>query len=799
MFQISTSTGVALKIQADGAVYSDNAYSSAGADYAEYFFTRDAGLKPGEAVCVDVENENAVKRCSRPADSNVMGIVSTKPAIIGNTKGSAGGSYAIVGLLGQVPAKASAANGEIRPGDSLTPAAEPGYIMRANAGDSTVGVALEALTSPQPSPSQGEGAATGMINILISRRNKSLSVEEVENKITDRIVAMEIEDEVNILIANAVDNLNLDDEIAGIVDGQLLAVNAKLTVEVDNLTNQINNIKNNMDSVLAGMSVVENNIIGLEGRLAALEALGLNADCYFAQLGHPMSNWTSDVQVVASSTGSFVANAPQDDGATSTGSCFSQFFAIKDGYIKFNNASEDSTSSSVAVIDIGADSDLPALSVNQNGAGAVARFASQDVEIVNIAGSGEVTIVGSLLVDGRILVCPGGVCSDKLVAKVNRDKGDIGVAGTVVAGAYAGYCADGWVWAAGSAKYGTMPGFCVMAGKAKYADANGDGLADIDLITSSSHPAWTSVSQGGAIEACQRLGAEYHLLSENEWMTLADNIIKSTANDINPDMAGLQLAVSSATATAYTLTTGDIIYGLAGDQGEWTDMTVTLAGVPEPSSGDWQEYNAITDYKGFNIAPPYYYFAANGIGRILTGVPASDNNLRAFVRGIGGIYGLDLSRAPDSINADVGFRCAKDLSGSLGENGLMPLGPDLLNFNNYQKSQSALGQPAIVSDNLADVYNNYIAERPELGLGAVEPDQPVDSGTGVSSSSPDITANEVNTSPPVILNPPADGEESPGASDVLNNNPEPSAPNEPPLIEPILEPEVEIISLDAVK
>jgi len=302
MFQISTSTGVALKIQADGAVYSDNAYSSAGADYAEYFFTRDAGLKPGEAVCVDVENENAVKRCSRPADSNVMGIVSTKPAIIGNTKGSAGGSYAIVGLLGQVPAKASAANGEIRPGDSLTPAAEPGYIMRANAGDSTVGVALEALTSPQPSPSQGEGAATGMINILISRRNKSLSVEEVENKITDRIAAMEIEDEVNILIANAVDNLNLDDQIAGIVDGQLLAVNAKLTVEVDNLTNQINNIKNNMDSVLAGMSVVENNIIGLEGRLAALEALGLNADCYFAQLGHPMSNWTSDVQVVASST-----------------------------------------------------------------------------------------------------------------------------------------------------------------------------------------------------------------------------------------------------------------------------------------------------------------------------------------------------------------------------------------------------------------------------------------------------------------------------------------------------------------
>ncbi|PIR80453.1 hypothetical protein COU24_03890, partial [Candidatus Kuenenbacteria bacterium CG10_big_fil_rev_8_21_14_0_10_39_14] len=68
----------------------------------------------------------------------------------------------IIGLLGQVPAKASIENGVIRPGDSLTSAIRPGYLMRADSGDSTVGVALEGLETEE-----------GVIKVLISRRNKS--------------------------------------------------------------------------------------------------------------------------------------------------------------------------------------------------------------------------------------------------------------------------------------------------------------------------------------------------------------------------------------------------------------------------------------------------------------------------------------------------------------------------------------------------------------------------------------------------------------------------------------------------
>ena len=138
-----------LRVEADGGVFSDNAYTSTGADYAEYFYTLDTDLQPGETVCVDIANENAVRRCLFPSDGNVMGIVSSRPSIIGNSSDEKRNDshHVVVGMIGQVPAKVSDENGPIRVGDSLTSASVPGYAMRANAGDPTVGVALQKLES----------------------------------------------------------------------------------------------------------------------------------------------------------------------------------------------------------------------------------------------------------------------------------------------------------------------------------------------------------------------------------------------------------------------------------------------------------------------------------------------------------------------------------------------------------------------------------------------------------------------------------------------------------------------------
>ncbi|MEK7188902.1 MAG: hypothetical protein AAB671_00130, partial [Patescibacteria group bacterium] len=146
-FTVATSTDSSVfRVDTAGDAYAQGAFNSGGADYAEHFYTPDADLAAGEVVCISLENENAVARCVRPRDGNIMGIVSTNPAIVGNAGNiAADAASVVVGMLGQVPAFVSNENGDIRPGDSLTSASIPGYAMKADSGDPTVGVALERL------------------------------------------------------------------------------------------------------------------------------------------------------------------------------------------------------------------------------------------------------------------------------------------------------------------------------------------------------------------------------------------------------------------------------------------------------------------------------------------------------------------------------------------------------------------------------------------------------------------------------------------------------------------------------
>jgi len=192
-------------------------------------------------------------------------------------------------------------------------------------------------------------------------------------------------------------------------------------------------------------------------------------------------------------------------------------------------------------------------------------------------------------------------------------------------------------------------------------------------MTNANNPLWTNLSQGEAQLACQGLGSEYHLIGENEWLTIAENIIRVNTNDINLETPGLQLATSviasgsaaipsttenaSSTAIIFTLSNNNQIHNLAGGVSEWTDQTVTKAGLIQPATNDWQEYNVITDYKGYNIMPPYFYNSANGIGRIKVG--DNDSPLRAFVRGESSLFDLNSSYSPITATSSIGFRCAK--------------------------------------------------------------------------------------------------------------------------------------------
>jgi hypothetical protein len=333
-------------------------------------------------------------------------------------------------------------------------------------------------------------------------------------------------------------------------------------------------------------------------------------------------------------------------------------------------------STSVAVMDIETASTTTqtAFVVNQAGTGDVADFKSGDVSIMNVSSAGKVVIVGELEVDGRIMVCSSGACSSRLDEKVDDTLGDLGVEGKVVAGAYEGYCEEGFAWVPGSAKYGTLPGFCLQARSARLIADGSEAEMNLTNIADENYPVWTGISQGEADLRCQSLGQGYHLMSDPEWMTIAENIVRAEANDINKDLEGLQLATSTiantyeletnnnesriASSTGYALSNGNEIYDLTG-MGEWTNQTVTAAGNIQPEADEWLEYGLVSDYKGLNIAPPYYLSSDNGIGRIKTGLADSGKGIRGFMRGFDGIYSLDLSYAPNETPEGAGFRCAK--------------------------------------------------------------------------------------------------------------------------------------------
>ena len=90
----------------------------------------------------------------------------------------------------------------------------------------------------------------------------------------------------------------------------------------------------------------------------------------------------------------------------------------------------------------------------------MADFQSDGVSIVNIANEGQVSIVGEMLVDGRIMVCSGGSCGNNLDDAVDETMGDMGVEGKVVAGAFENYCGEGFIWVEGSANRITSYNVC---------------------------------------------------------------------------------------------------------------------------------------------------------------------------------------------------------------------------------------------------------------------------------------------------------------------------------------------------
>ncbi|MCK4891248.1 MAG: right-handed parallel beta-helix repeat-containing protein, partial [Candidatus Pacebacteria bacterium] len=163
----------------------------------------------------------------------------------------------------------------------------------------------------------------------------------------------------------------------------------------------------------------------------------------------------------------------------------------------------------------------------------LAQSDNTDYADFEVDATGDLTITMSgddLIIDDNLKVC-SGACPTTGYSITGA--GNLVVENKVVADSFERICADGYIWVPGSAKFGTMPGFCVMKYEAK-------GTSGVVVSTSTGLP-YVSISQKNARSECIGIGTGYHLISGPEWMTIAENIANLAINDLDSD-AGLQLA-----------------------------------------------------------------------------------------------------------------------------------------------------------------------------------------------------------------------------------------------------------------
>ncbi|MBI2049324.1 hypothetical protein HYT32_00190, partial [Candidatus Roizmanbacteria bacterium] len=117
-------------------------FKVSGADLAEVYYAKEGeDVSPGTVVSLDQSREAGVIKSQKPYDSNVLGIVSTRPGLVLG-EGNRAGVPVFVALSGRVPIKVSGENGAIRPGDYLTASSIPGVAMKATRAGPIVGQAL---------------------------------------------------------------------------------------------------------------------------------------------------------------------------------------------------------------------------------------------------------------------------------------------------------------------------------------------------------------------------------------------------------------------------------------------------------------------------------------------------------------------------------------------------------------------------------------------------------------------------------------------------------------------------------
>lgn len=263
-------------------------------------------------------------------------------------------------------------------------------------------------------------------------------------------------------------------------------------------------------------------------------------------------------------------------------------------------------------------------------------------------------------------------------------------------------CPTGYIVVPGNSVYGTDD-FCAM----KYEAKNVGGVATSQAASTP----WVNITQSTALSTASAACTGCHLMTEGEWLTIAQNVssvasnwsggsvgsgyIFSGHNDNSPsnilaadtsdsngyygtgnfsgDSSVTGFMVGNSQRRTLTLTNGEVIWDFSGNVGEWTSGSVT-GGQPGINGGGYsgRDYISLTNQgtikpnifpSATGIAGSSSWTYANGIGMINSN--SDDTSTKAPVRSGG--YGLGFMAGvfmvsyidPSTTSSNMGFRVAK--------------------------------------------------------------------------------------------------------------------------------------------